>query len=199
MRQGRNRCVILRGPERARRAAEAGGGAGRGKGTAALEGAMRSNFLSRAVGSRLRRALHLYWRFARGLTIGVRGVVLDGSGRVFLVKHSYVEGWHFPGGGVEPGETLRDALERELFEEGNIRLVEAPALHGIFYNPAGSRRDHIAVFVVKSFRQEMPPVPGREIVEHGFFAPRALPQDTTLGTRRRLAEVLDGVAVSERW
>src|SRR5438876_562300 len=74
MRQGRNRCVILRGPERARRAAEAGGGAGRGKGTAALEGAMRSNFLSRAVGSRLRRALHLYWRFARGLTIGVRGV-----------------------------------------------------------------------------------------------------------------------------
>src|SRR6266568_1287488 len=150
MRQGRNRCVILRGPERARRAAEAGGGAGRGKGTAALEGAMRSNFLSRAVGSRLRRALHLYWRFARGLTIGVRGVVLDGSGRVFLVKHSYVEGWHFPGGGVEPGETLRDALERE-------------------------------------------------IVEHGFFAPRALPQDTTLGTRRRLAGVLDGIAISERW
>src|SRR5229473_1065979 len=163
MRQDRNRCVILREPERARRAADAGGpGAGCGKGPAALEGAMRSNFLSRVLGPRLRRALHLYWRFARGLTLGVRGVVLDGSGRVFLVKHSYVDGWHFPGGGVEPGETLRDALERELFEEGNIRLVEAPALHGI-------------------------------------FPPRALPEDTTLGTRRRLAEVLDGVAVSERW
>ena len=160
---------------------------------------MRSNFLSRAVAPRLRRALHLYWRFARGLTIGVRGVVLDGSGRVFLVKHSYVDGWHLPGGGVERGETLRDALERELIEEGNIRLVDAPALHGIFFNPAGSRRDHIAVFVVKSFRQETPPQPGREIIEHGFFSPRALPEDTTLGTRRRLAELLDGVAVSERW
>ncbi|HEX9322311.1 MAG TPA: NUDIX domain-containing protein [Xanthobacteraceae bacterium] len=160
---------------------------------------MRGNSRSRALAPSLRRALHLYWRFARGLTLGVRGVVLDGSGRVFLVKHSYVEGWHFPGGGVEPGETLRDALERELVEEGNIRLVDAPALHGIFYNPAGSRRDHIAVFVVKSFRQESPPQPGREIVEHGFFSPRALPEDTTLGTRRRLAELIDGVAVSERW
>src|SRR5207247_6308242 len=104
-----------------------GGGrrAGRGKGTAALEGAMRSNFLSRAVGSRLRRALHLYWRFARGLTIGVRGVVLDGSGRVFLVKHSYVEGWHFPGGGGEPGETLRGAVERGPLEAGHCSLGRA--------------------------------------------------------------------------
>jgi ADP-ribose pyrophosphatase YjhB (NUDIX family) len=160
---------------------------------------MRKTLASRALKPSVRRALHLYWRFARGLTLGVRAVVLDGSGRVFLVKHSYVEGWHLPGGGVERGETLRDALERELVEEGNIRLVDAPALHGIFYNPAGSRRDHIAVFVVKSFRQETPPQPGREIVEHGFFSPRALPEDTTLGTRRRLAEVLDGVAVSERW
>jgi 8-oxo-dGTP pyrophosphatase MutT (NUDIX family) len=160
---------------------------------------MRSNSVSRALAPAVRRALHLYWRFARGLTLGVRGVVLDGSGRVFLVKHSYVDGWHLPGGGVERGETLRDALERELAEEGNIRLVDAPALHGIFYNPAGSRRDHIGVFVVRSFRQESLPQPGREIIEHGFFSPRALPEDTTLGTRRRLAEVLDGVAVSERW
>jgi ADP-ribose pyrophosphatase YjhB (NUDIX family) len=160
---------------------------------------MRKNSLSRALAPSLRRALHLYWRYTRGLTVGVRGAVFDGSGRVFLVKHSYVDGWHLPGGGVERGETLRDALERELIEEGNIRLVEAPALHGIFFNPAGSRRDHIAVFVVKSFRQETPPQPGREIIEHGFFSPRALPGDTTLGTRRRLAELLDGVAVSERW
>ena len=71
----------------------------------------------------LRRLFHLYWRFARGMTLGVRAVVLDGENRVFLVKHSYVAGWHLPGGGVEVGETLRDALQRELAEEGRIELV----------------------------------------------------------------------------
>jgi 8-oxo-dGTP pyrophosphatase MutT (NUDIX family) len=160
---------------------------------------MRSTSLTRALRPGLRRALHVYWRFARGLTLGVRGIVIDGSGRVFLVKHTYADGWHFPGGGVEPGETVRDALDRELLEEGNIRTIDAPVLHGIFYNPGGSRRDHVAVFVVRSFRQESVPEPGREIIEHGFFSPRALPEETTLGTRRRLAELLDGVSISERW
>ena len=74
----------------------------------------------------LRRIFHLYWRFSRGMTLGVRGVVLDAQGRVFLVKHSYVSGWHLPGGGVEPGETVRQALERELREEGNIELTGKP-------------------------------------------------------------------------
>src|SRR6267142_692147 len=90
----------------------------------------------------LRRVLHLYWRFARGMTLGVRGVVLDGANRVFLVQHSYVSGWHLPGGGVEVGEALRDALARELMEEGRIELVAEPGLHGVFLNRHVSRRDH---------------------------------------------------------
>ena len=65
----------------------------------------------------LRRLFHFYWRFARGMTLGVRAVVLDGENRVFLVKHSYVSGWHLPGGGVETGEAIRVALHRELVEE----------------------------------------------------------------------------------
>ena len=51
----------------------------------------------------IRRVFHVYSRFARGMTLGVRAVVLDSDNRVFLVKHSYVTGWHLPGGGVETG------------------------------------------------------------------------------------------------
>ena len=62
----------------------------------------------------IRRVLHAYWRFSRGLTVGVRAVIFDGEGRVFLVKHTYLAGWHLPGGGVETGEALLAALERCL-------------------------------------------------------------------------------------
>ena len=91
----------------------------------------------------IRRILHLYWRFARPMTLGVRAVVVDGESRVFLVKHSYVAGWHLPGGGVEAGETLQASLTRELLEEGGITPLGPLALHGVFFNARVSRRDHV--------------------------------------------------------
>ena len=153
----------------------------------------------RAVEPLVRRALHLYWRFARAMTLGVRALVIDGQGRIFLVKHSYVSGWHLPGGGVEAGETLVEAAARELREEGNIELTAPPRLHGIFFNSRASRRDHVALFVVRAFRQVAAPVPDHEIVAHGFFALDALPDETTASTRARITEVLGGAAASERW
>lgn len=138
----------------------------------------------------LRRLFHLYWRFARGMTLGARGVVLDAQGRVFLIKHSYVSGWHLPGGGVEVGETFLDALRRELVEEGRIELTEDPELHGIFLNSHVSPRDHVAVYVVRKYRQDRAPAPNFEIVESGFFDVATLPEETTVGTRLRIAEVL---------
>ena len=152
-----------------------------------------------AVEPVLRRVFHLYWRFSRGLTLGVRALVLDPAGRIFLVKHSYVSGWHLPGGGVEAGETLIQAIARELREEGNIEMTAPPRLHGIFFNNRASRRDHVALFVVRAFRQSAAPVPNGEIIAHGFFAPDALPNDTTAATRARIIEVLGDAPVSERW
>jgi ADP-ribose pyrophosphatase YjhB (NUDIX family) len=147
----------------------------------------------------LRRVFHLYWRFARGMTLGVRAVVLDADARVFLVKHSYVAGWHLPGGGVEVGETFGDALRRELAEEGRIVLVGEPALHGLFFNSHVSRRDHVAVYIVRHFRQDRLPEPNREIVACGFFNTGALPAGTTEGTRLRISEVLESRPPAATW
>lgn len=147
----------------------------------------------------IRRLLHVYWRYARGLTLGVRGLVFDAQGRVFLVRHSYMSGWYLPGGGVERGETLGSALERELREEGNIELIGPPQLYAIYWNRRIAWRDHVALYVVRSFRQTAPPQPSHEIVGHGFFAPDAFPDGTTASTRARVAEVLEGRAAAEIW
>ena len=146
-----------------------------------------------------RTFMPLYWRLSRGLTLGVRGLVIDGQDRVFLVKHTYVHGWHLPGGGVEPGETVRDALARELKEEGNIELLDTPGPFGIYFQATVSRRDHIVLFVVQHFQQPTPPVPDREIMAHGFFPRDALPEGTSAATRARIAEVLMGEPVSHHW
>src|SRR6185503_649905 len=140
---------------------------------------MTLDALRRALEPAIRRVLHTYWRFARGMTLGVRAVVIDPQGRVFLVKHSYVSGWHLPGGGVETGETIETALARELAEEGGITPVGPPALHGIYFNAQVSRRDHVALFVVRDFVQQGGPRHAHEIIDHGFFAPGAFPEDTT--------------------
>jgi 8-oxo-dGTP pyrophosphatase MutT (NUDIX family) len=159
----------------------------------------RRNAARDAIGSFLRRFLHVYWRFSRGMTLGVRALVIDEQRRILLVQHSYVRGWHLPGGGVEPGETLIDALIRELREEANIEPTAPPQLHGIFFNERVSRRDHVAVYVLQDFRKIGDPVPDREIVAHGFFALDELPNDTTAATRQRIVEVVGGAPVSERW
>ena len=160
---------------------------------------MALNAFRRACEPLIRRVLHAYWRASRGMTLGVRAAVIDGEGRVLLIKHSYVDGWHFPGGGVEPGETFLEALARELHEEGGVALDGPPALHGMFFNGRVSRRDHVVLYVVRSFRQAVTPKPNFEIVDHGFFARDALPDGTTAATRARLAEILDGVPVSATW
>jgi 8-oxo-dGTP pyrophosphatase MutT (NUDIX family) len=161
--------------------------------------AMSPQSLRKSLEPALRRIFHFYWRYARGMTLGVRAVVLDRDNRVFLVKHSYVAGWHLPGGGVEVGESFGDALRRELTEEGRIELLGEPTLHGLFFNSHVSRRDHVAVYLVKNFRQDRLPEPNREIVACGFFEASALPAEATEGTRLRIAEVLEGKAPTATW
>ena len=159
----------------------------------------RLNRVRRKFEPLLRRLFHAYFLVVRGMTLGVRAVVLDAENRVFLVRHSYVSGWHLPGGGVDFGETMEQAMRRELKEEGDIDLTGEAVLHGIFLNSHVSRRDHVAIYVVRHFRQDRLPAPNREISECGFFAVAALPEGTTRGTRLRIAEVLDGEPLIATW
>lgn len=133
------------------------------------------------------------------MTLGVRGVVLDRENRVFLIRHTYVPGWHLPGGGVETGETALEALGRELREEACIAMDEPPSLFGVFFNNHVSRRDHVLVYVIRRFTVLQAKQPDREIAEAGFFPLDRLPEETTSATRSRLAEILEGQPPSPHW
>ncbi len=140
-----------------------------------------------------------YWRLTRGATLGAQGAVFDGDGRVLLVRHSYHPGWHFPGGGVEWGETAEIAMIREVFEEVGVVVKGKPQFHGLFANFAWLPSDHIALFIVRDWERPSIPPPNREIVESGFFPCAELPAGTSGGVTRRLKEIFDGAAKEPLW
>jgi ADP-ribose pyrophosphatase YjhB (NUDIX family) len=130
------------------------------------------------------------------MTLGVRGLIIDKDDRVLLVKHTYVSGFYLPGGGVETGETILQALERELFEECAVSLKSPPLLYNIYLNKRSSSRDHVALFVIRNFCDEGPRLPDKEIAEVKYFPVDQLPDDATPATQRRIDEVLNNIEMS---
>ncbi len=138
------------------------------------------------------------FRFIRGMTLGSRTAVIDGEGRFMLVKQTYAPGWIFPGGGVERGETCEEAAFREVEEEAAIFAKGALEFRGIFSNDKEMRGDHLAFYVLREFEQR-PFVPNFEIADARFFHVDDLPTHVNGGTRRRIAELAQGVPQSLFW
>ncbi len=150
------------------------------------------------IGKSVAWLFHWWWLLRRPMTLGVRIVLVNEKQEVLLVRHSYVEGWYLPGGGVERGETLEEAARKEVLEEACIR-VDQLELKSIHYNINASPRDHVALFLCEQYEQVQVFVPNREISEIGFFPLDGLPSGATRATRRRLEEVFEDVAASPNW
>lgn len=146
------------------------------------------------------KLFHLYFVLSRPMTLGVRGLIFDrAANAIFLIRHTYVPGWQLPGGGVERGETMEEALTREIAEEANIVLTAPPRLRSVHFNRRTSARDHVAFYLVEAFSQPAPKMPDREIAEAGFFPLDDLPDGVTPATLRRIAEVFDSAPPSPDW
>jgi len=134
----------------------------------------------------------------RFMSLGSRVAVIDGK-RVLLVHHTYVKGWQLPGGGVEHGQTFEGTMRNELLEEAGFRAGENVELHGIFLNNYISKRDHVALYVVRDFTKEREFEANREIAEIGWFEHDQLPDNMAHGARERIEEIFQGREKSLYW
>ncbi|MFH8808264.1 NUDIX hydrolase [Streptomyces hygroscopicus] len=66
--------------------------------------------------------------------MSVAGVIVDDAGRALLIKRRDNGKWEPPGGVLEPGETIPDALQREVLEETGIKIALPATLTGIYKN-----------------------------------------------------------------
>ena len=56
----------------------------------------------------------------------VAAIIHDKEGRIFATQRGYgdyKDGWEFPGGKMEPGESPEQALKREIWEELETRII----------------------------------------------------------------------------
>lgn len=153
---------------------------------------------------RLNFILHFLTKVQRRLqkwlgasTAGVRTLVLNEKGEVLLVRHTYSPGWHFPGGGIKPGESPEKAARREAYEETGIETQDALSLIGVYYHQVRGVDDYVMFYIIHSFVQH--DVHSPEIAEHRWSDPAQLPPGTTRATRSRLSEYLEGFASSDQW
>ncbi len=146
------------------------------------------------------RFFHAWFRFNRPMTLGVRAAVENAAGEVCMVRHTYVKGWYFPGGGVERDEPALEALTRELEEEAGVRLTGEAVLVGVYSNHYVFRNDHVLLYRVPHGAWE--PVRATsvgEIAETAWVQPAAPLPGTTAASLARLNELYAGAPRSPYW
>ena len=148
--------------------------------------------------SRFRLALVLAIKALRTpVAFGASAVVEDTERRVLLVRHSYMAGWHFPGGGVDAGEPPAHAVIRELQEEVGLVTSAPPEFLGLFTRRVGWATNVVALYRVRDAVLDFKP--NLEIREIVFSDPNDPPPGTTPGVRRRLKELVAAEAHPPYW
>jgi ADP-ribose pyrophosphatase YjhB (NUDIX family) len=118
----------------------------------------------------------LLWLVNAKFMVSVSGVIFDESGRILLQRHRHwaQEVWGLPGGIVQAGERLEEALEREVLEESGIKIEDIRLIRmasGYRLRMEGYYQAHIArAEPAQGMRLQK-----KEVLEAKFFSPNELP------------------------
>jgi len=105
------------------------------------------------------------------------------DGQVLLARRRDIGWWNLPGGGMELGETVDEALHREVYEEIGLN-VEIVRLVGVYLKP--QKDEVVLTFLCHPGAGE--PQTSTEVSAIGYFAPHALPERTLPKHRERIAD-----------
>lgn len=126
--------------------------------------------------------------------VGVAVAAQTANGRWLLIRRCDTGDWALPGGTLEWGETLHDAIHRELLEEAGA-VVEGPLeLSGVYSKPERDYRFHAVTVLVKARVSEprRPPKNPLEIAEVRLFDSSELPAALSLAMTDLLADARAG-------
>ena len=128
--------------------------------------------------------------------VGVGAVMVDGQGRLFLARRGPEAKnerglWEFPGGAVEVGERLAEALQREMREEYGVEIAVGELLDVVDHILPAEGQHWVSPSFICAILFGTPVIrePGK-CAEIGWFAPEAVPADLTQITRENLAHYL---------
>jgi 8-oxo-dGTP pyrophosphatase MutT (NUDIX family) len=127
------------------------------------------------------------------LVPGIRAIIRDEAGAVLLQLRGDFKIWGLPAGAMELGESVQDALRREVFEETNLTVLKARPF-GIYTNPANAitypngdqSQPYTTAFLVDEWSGTVTP-DGDESLDLRFFPLDALPPpDQLVPAHRRV-------------
>lgn len=125
--------------------------------------------------------------------VGVGAVIVDEQGRLFLARRGPQAKnerglWEFPGGGVEFGEKLHDALRREIYEEYGIEIAVGELLDVVDHLLAAEGQHWVSLTYLCRLVAGIPRIVEPEKCSAiGWFHPAAVPTELTLISRENLA------------
>jgi 8-oxo-dGTP pyrophosphatase MutT (NUDIX family) len=131
------------------------------------------------------------------IRLGCSAAIFDGQGRIFLTRRTDNGQWCLPGGGMESGESVSEACEREVWEETGLR-VRIKRLVGVYSHsdqlvvyPDGNKAHIVALHFEAEILSGQPTL-SNETTDFGYFTPEEIQGMDFLGRHReRIVDTLE--------
>jgi 8-oxo-dGTP diphosphatase len=117
--------------------------------------------------------------------IGVFALIFNNEKQILLGHRRDIDWWNLPGGGMESGETVDEALCREVREETGLE-VKVQRLIGVYSKP--QKQEVVLTFLCQVIGGTLQST--EETRESRFFTPDALPGNTLPKHRQRIEDAL---------